>query len=193
MKRAITTILLLLSCFAYAEVSLGGITLNQTYQETMAMYPFKSSWKSLEPVTLPYPLSLIDREPYYLLESPKLDIQAYFSSKKKVKAITATFYEKEDFTDYETSKGLRLGDSIVELDLLYGKPLDVSYAEYTKEKEGELNIIRIYYYEDLCVYTREFEGLPQIVTNLMVGNYNERKIKRIKKVPINYEKLFNFR
>ncbi len=193
MKRTAITFLLAISCFAFAEVSLGGITLNQTYQETMAMYPFKASWKSLEPVTLPYPISLIDKEPYYLLESPRLDIQAYFSPKKKVQAITATFYEKEDFTDYETSKGLRLGDSLIELELLYGKPIDMSYTEYVKEKDGEVNVIRIYYYEDLCVYTREFEGLPQIVTNIMVGNYDERRIKKIKEVPINYDKLFKFR
>jgi len=189
MKKAIFVTFLL--SFSFAEISLGGISLNATFQDVHHKYPFKVGWSELEAVTLPYPLSLIDKEPYYLLESPKLDIQTYFNINKRAAAITATLYEKEDFTTYETHQGLRLGDSKVEINLLYGEPIDVSRIEFTKEKDGEVNVVRIYYYNDLCLYTREFEGLPEIVTNIMVGKFNERRVSKLKELPINYEKLYD--
>jgi len=189
MKKGIFLILLL--TFSYADLSLGGITLNVSFSDVADKYPFNQKWDSLEAVTLPYPISLVDKEPYYIMESPRLDIQVYFNINKRVEAITATLYEKEDFTTYETYRGLRLGDSKVEIDLLYGDPIDVSRIDFTKQEDGENNIVRIYYFNDLCLYTREFEGLPEIVTNITVGKFDQKKIARLKEFPINYEKLYD--
>ncbi len=170
-----------------SETSLGGITLNAAFDDVIGKYPFRQTWFDLERTTLPYPLAIMNKDAIYLAESPKLDIQIYFSINKRVKAIVASLYEKEKGSRYETARGLRLGDTKVEIELLYGTPLAVTEQAFTTKKDGEESILRIYYYPDLCIYTREFAGLPEIVTTITVGEYNFKYIENLRQTPT-YEK-----
>ncbi|MBU0580443.1 MAG: hypothetical protein KKA19_04630 [Candidatus Margulisbacteria bacterium] len=153
------------------ERSLGGVKLGDNYKEVQKKYKILEAFKSLEEVTLPYPLNVLDKETVFLAQHKSLDLVVFLDKNTtQVKALATFFYREEDTKDYETEAGLRVGDSIIAAKLLYGEPAKISsYVYYYPEKKKvEENI---YYYRDLCVHTQISEGV-EIITSIVVGKYD---------------------
>lgn len=175
MRLVLAILFVLLTIACAAESALGGIKLGEDYQTVLIKYPDFDVWHKLEATTKPYPLTMSNQERVFLAQSSRLDIQCYFNQDKKVTAIVAYFYEKEDESNYDTSAGLRPGDEIEEMKLLYGEPNATSEYSYVDEDKAYVTR-KIYYYPDLCIHTAQYDDNREYIDSIVLGEYSLGKV-----------------
>lgn len=168
----------------YAELSLGGIALGDKYPQVIAKYPFPQQFADLERGQLPYPLNLETTQGACIAQAPRRNIECYLNDSQQVVAVSAFISDDKDTQLYETDKGLRLLDSLIELKMLYGTPTDISEYSYKDLAFREPVTRRIYYYPNLCVQTRQYGNRPEMIDALLVGKYAPEVIMQKKDVRI---------
>jgi hypothetical protein len=183
---------LLLSCIFILSVvfadALGGIALGDSYDSVIIKYPFPQQSTELERVQMPYPLNLQGTRGAYVAQAKRRNIECFMNDEQKVIAVSAFLSDDTDLLLYETNKGLRLLDSLVELKLLYGTPVDMSEYTYKDLAFKEPVTRRIYYYQNLCVQTRQYGNVPEVIDSLLIGEYNPEQILAKKDLRINPKK-----
>lgn len=177
------------SCFLQAEISLGGIALGDAYDVVAKKYPFPSQFAELERGQLPYPINLEAKRNVYIAQAKRRNIECYLDDTQKVIAVSVFVSDMKDTTRYETDKGLRLLDSLIELKMIYGTPLDISEYTYKDAAFREPVTRRIYYYQNLCVQTRQYGNTAEVIDTLLVGRYIPELIMQKKDARIKTKKL----
>ncbi len=160
-----------LSCLVQAELSLGNVALGDKYVKVIAKYAFPQQFTDLERGQLPYPLNLEASRGAYIAQAKRRNIECYFDDAQQVIAVSAFLSDDKDVSLYETDKGLRLMDSLIELKMLYGTPTDISEYTYKDLAFREPVTRRIYYYPNLCVQTRQYGEMAEVIDALLVGRY----------------------
>ena len=186
MKKIVLLCIFILSA-VFAD-ALGGISLGDSYDSVLIKYPFPQQTIDLERVQMPYPLNLQATRGAYVAQAKRRNIECYLNDEHKIIAVSAFLSDDKDLLLYETDKGLRLLDSLVELKLLYGTPVDMSDYTYKDPAFKEPVTRRIYYYKNLCVQTRQYGEVPEVIDALLVGEYNPEQIIAKKDIRINVKK-----
>lgn len=156
--------------FAAPENSLGGVPLGSKYQDLQKKYSFLFPVKNLEDTTLPFPLSVLNKALYKVAIDPSLNMVIYVDKKTaRIKALVTFPPTNMAPQEFETGAGLRVGDSIQTVRLLYGDPAkSSSYVYYfpAKTKVEE----RIHYYPNMCIYS-SVKDAGEVVTSIVLGEY----------------------
>jgi hypothetical protein len=176
-------------CLSSAEPALGGISLGESYNSIVNKYPFPAKFMNLERGQLPYPLNLEVYSTVYIAQAPKRNIECYLNAEQEVIAISVFIADEKDKTLYETDKGLRLMDSLVELKMTYGTPVHISEYAYKDLAFKGTVTRRVYYYPDLCVQTRQYGEAAEVIDTLLVGKYIPELVAQKKDIRISPKKL----
>ncbi|MEK7499826.1 MAG: hypothetical protein AAB649_04435, partial [Patescibacteria group bacterium] len=142
-------------CFSAAiETSLGGISLGEKYTAVKAKNTFLPLLKDTETGSLPYPINVLDTAAVKVITHPSVNLALFVDIKtSKIKALSTYEASASAPQEFETGAGLRVGDSVQSMRLLYGDALKASsYAYFTSPKNK--TEAKIYYYPNLCVHTR---------------------------------------
>lgn len=173
-----------LVCLGQAANSLGGIALGDTYDSIVAKYPFLNKFQDLERGQLPYPLNLEDDSVVYIAQAQRRNIECYLSADQKIIAVSVFIVDEKDRTLYETDKGLRLMDSLVELKMTYGTPAHISEYSYRDLAFKGTVTRRVYYFPDLCVQTRQYGEAAEMIDTILIGRYIPELVAQKKDVRI---------
>ncbi len=159
---------------AAPEKTLGTVSLGDPYKNVRAKNPFLPSNKDLEPALLPYPQNVLDKKPVLMVTHPSLNMVLYVDRKtSKIRALSTFEATGAAPQSFETGAGLRVGDTVQTVRLLYGEPAKISsYVYYFPEKQRVEQ--RIFYYPDMCLHTAT-KGTAEVVTGIVLGSYDMGK------------------